>query len=109
MSGGIMKPMLDAAFEKFKDQSETGYYAEWFWWPNSKKCWTNCWKDDGDRKDAREYPSPIAVKFQEILPCLMEFANNTIFRVLPSQFQMRLLTSSWPFLNCHQGPEIILL
>jgi hypothetical protein len=90
---GITSEMLSEAFEKFKDRCENYYYSEWFWFPTSKECWVNCWKNDGDKKDAREYPCPFVVEYQEFTTFLSGVANSTIFRILPKQFQMRVLTT----------------
>jgi len=81
----ITSEMRARAFEEFKEKCENDYYVEYFWFPSQKDCWINCWKNDGKANDAAEYPCPFVVEYQE-------FTNNTIFRILPASFQMRVMS-----------------
>lgn len=90
---GITPPMLEQAFEEFKDICECDYYAEFFWYPNHKNCWINSWKNDGIASDARQYPRPCAIQIQEASLFLNEIMNRTIFRLLPPYYQMTFFSS----------------
>mmetsp|Transcript_4446 Transcript_4446/g.6903 ORF Transcript_4446/g.6903 Transcript_4446/m.6903 type:complete len:713 (+) Transcript_4446:343-2481(+) len=89
----IKTEMLDEAFEEFVDSCENDYYVEYFWFPNQKRCWINNWKNDGKASDARRYPTPGVVEFQELTTFLSGVTNSTIFRVLPNNFQMTILST----------------
>jgi len=64
---GIPRPgSSDAsAIDNFNSDAAK-YYCEWFWFPGNaaKTLWINCWDDNGIKKNAKDYPSPIEAEFQ---------------------------------------------
>jgi hypothetical protein len=75
---------LDAAWADFILRAETDYYSEWFWFVFQEKSWVNTWKNDGAYADARDYPGPLLVFFQNAGTYLANLLNETVFRLLPS-------------------------
>ena len=74
--------------KQFIDQCENSYYAEWFWFPYSDKCWVNCWNNDANPEDARLYPHPLQVKFQNLENALAQKINDAFIGELfePDKF-----------------------
>jgi hypothetical protein len=91
---GITKADLTKAWDAFVRHCEDDYYAEWFWFPYRKECWVNCWKDDGKRADARDYPGPAEAFIQAAENYLGQLANQTIFKLLPARWQADLMAST---------------
>jgi len=60
----------DTAFKRMVELCEKSYYAEFFWYPNQgsepleEGYWQNCWKNDGDEKDATTLTSPVDAEYQ---------------------------------------------
>lgn len=90
---GITDAMLEEAFEDFKDKCDNAYYSEWFWYPGQKKCWINCWDNDGDQSKAVMSPDPLVKQYQEASTFLSAVANNTLFELLPPKFQIATLST----------------
>lgn len=55
---GVTDENLLAARADFIRRCEEDYYPEWFWFPLHRNCWINTWKNNGDRADQIDYPSP---------------------------------------------------
>ncbi len=91
---GITDSMLDEAYEEFKRACENDYYVEYFWFPTQKKCWVNNWKNDGDSKEAVDYPSPKSTRLQRLSTFLSNLSNNTIFTNLPGKLQVFVLSTT---------------
>ncbi len=97
---GITSQDLAAAEEDFISRCENDYYAEWFWFTFQQDCWINTWKNDGQRDQAVDYPSPqdvVAQELQEYLAGLL--VGSSLFNCLPQSAQALLLgTSAMAFL-----------
>jgi hypothetical protein len=67
---------LLAATESFIARARDDYYSEWFWFVFQKECWVNTWKNDGDFKDARDYPKPGDVISQNLQEYVGQVTNE---------------------------------
>jgi hypothetical protein len=82
---------LDAAYTQFVNIAEGDFYSEWFWFPLQSDGWVNCWKNDGDEKDASEIPSPFMIFLEWLEEWIMEEVNNwSVWQALPGELQAKL-------------------
>lgn len=58
----------------FEDRANNDYYAEWFWFPYSDRCWINTWKNTTDSSDVKGYPDDTAI----FLAFVETFAVNVL-------------------------------
>jgi hypothetical protein len=90
---GITKNKLDRAFAEFKDRCDNWYYTEYFWFPSHEECWLNCWRNDGRKEDATDYPCPVMIKYQESFSFLQGILNSNLFSLFPGYIQMKVMST----------------
>ena len=92
---GISDVDLQQAQREFERQCEQGYYAEWFWFVFEEQGWINCWKNNGSREQAVDYPSPTETWFQEIQNYVGQLILDfDLFELLPGDIQARMLAKA---------------
>ncbi|KAL7266367.1 hypothetical protein RUND412_011088 [Rhizina undulata] len=85
---------LEAARVDFVSKAETGYYAEWFWFPYQQKAWVNCWNNTEDSTDVIDYPTYPDLFLQWVSGWLGGVINDDVlFRAFPGQWQAVILGS----------------
>ncbi|MBT9504334.1 MAG: FAD-binding oxidoreductase [Burkholderiaceae bacterium] len=97
---GVTPQALAAAQQDFISRCESDYYAEWFWFTFQPDCWINTWKNDGQRAQAVDYPSPMETRLQEVQEYLAGLlVDSGVFNALPQTLQaLALGTSAMSFL-----------
>ncbi|HJV70260.1 hypothetical protein [Ideonella sp.] len=92
---GVTPQDLAQARADFVSRCENDYYAEWFWFTFQPDCWINTWRNDGQRQDAVDYPSPLDTDAQELQEYLAGLLIDTrLFNALPEAVQAMALGSS---------------
>ena len=91
---GVTPADLDAAWQEFVRRCEEDYYAEWFWFPYQHDGWINCWKNNGARADAVDYPDARTASHQAMEEYLGELVCATLFKLLPGRVQAELFAAN---------------
>ena len=92
---GISDVDLQQAQREFERQCEQGYYAEWFWFVFEEQGWINCWKNNGSREQAIDYPSPAETWFQEMQNYVGQLVLDfDLFELLPGDVQAKMLAKA---------------
>lgn len=92
---GISDVDLQQAQREFERQCEQGYYAEWFWFVFEEKGWINCWKNNGSREQAVDYPSESETWFQEMQNYIGQMVLDfDLFELLPGDVQAKMLAKA---------------
>jgi hypothetical protein len=63
---GVTDANLAVARADFIRRCGQDYYAEWFWFTFQTDCWINTWRNDGNKADSVDYPSPLQTDFQAL-------------------------------------------
>jgi hypothetical protein len=92
---GIPRCCQSKEFERFKTEITKSHYNEYFWFPFSKKIWTNCWRTipcSADKKFIK-YPSTCESLSQKIISVCSEFAINNVVCLLPLKLQCEIFSN----------------
>jgi len=75
---------------KFEDRVKNSYYCEFFWFPYQSKAWVNCWKNNGKKEDAKDYPCPLLTKIEKTENYLAGVVQSKLFKYLPGKKQAEI-------------------
>jgi len=79
------------AYEKFRERIHKSHYNEFMWFPYSKECFVNCWKDDGKKKDVISYPRDPHVEAVGLY--VLGLITSSLFLCLPPTLQADIFSS----------------
>ncbi|AYV83313.1 MAG: hypothetical protein Hyperionvirus5_119 [Hyperionvirus sp.] len=100
--GEISEEQLATATKEFYHKCDDHYYAEWFWFVFTDKCFVNVWNNDGSReKITYEYPSILETKLEEITSFVSQ-EISPIMGILPHNIET-ILTGNFGFDSIVQG------
>lgn len=91
---GITADDLKQAEQDFISRCENDYYSEWFWFSLHNNCWVNTWKNNGDAKESKNYPSYVSSEAQETEEYLFELANKSVMRIMPAKCQTNFISDT---------------